>query len=332
MEAIHNHTDFPVLSPRSAKPPQGPGHLLVSVQSASERESSVAPKAATSWALEVPSTCSQAQHTTVIQASSALFSFRGNRANICFQLLAKLAVQARPCWVSSLHRTRCWGAETGGKDLPSKKKVLVAQLYPTLWYPLDCSSPGSSVHGILQAKILEWVAIPFSRVSSLPRDQIWVSRTAGRFFAIWGTREAPQNSNVREMNNFPFNLHERTPHIHLPTPRNPTQALQSSTWWFPKMITLLSSLTEHPGRSVSVLGWMKAEDYMVAGQGEWRSPSTHRRLRNADCVHKFSLNPCHWTRRSALTLPGRKKSQSPLPETPYQKHVRLQRKWAMSHR
>lgn len=60
MEAIHNHTDFPVLSPRSAKPPQGPGYLLVSVQSASERESSVAPKAASSWALEVPSTCSQA--------------------------------------------------------------------------------------------------------------------------------------------------------------------------------------------------------------------------------------------------------------------------------
>ena len=95
MEAIPNHTDFPVLSPRLAKPPQGPGHLLVSVQLASERESSVAPKAATSWALEVPSTCSRAQHTTVIQPSSALFSFRGNRANICFQLLAKLAVQAR---------------------------------------------------------------------------------------------------------------------------------------------------------------------------------------------------------------------------------------------
>ena len=63
-------------------------------------------------------------------------------------------------------------------------EVKVAQLYPTLLYPLDCSSPGSSVHGILQAKILEWVAIPFSRGSSLPRDQIWVSRTAGRFFAI----------------------------------------------------------------------------------------------------------------------------------------------------
>jgi len=44
---------------------------------------------------------------------------------------------------------------------------------------MDCSPPGSSVHGILQARILEWVAIPFSRASSQPRDQIWVSCIAG---------------------------------------------------------------------------------------------------------------------------------------------------------
>ena len=43
------------------------------------------------------------------------------------------------------------------------KKVLVAQLCPTLCNPMDCSAPGFSVHGILQARILEWVAIPFSR-------------------------------------------------------------------------------------------------------------------------------------------------------------------------
>ena len=55
--------------------------------------------------------------------------------------------------------------------------------------PVDCSLPGSSVHGILQARILEWVAIPFSR-SSLPRDWTWVSCTTGRFFTIWATREA----------------------------------------------------------------------------------------------------------------------------------------------
>ena len=51
--------------------------------------------------------------------------------------------------------------------------------------------PGSSVHGIPQARILEWVAIPFSRGSSQPRDWTWVSLIAGRFFTIWATREAP---------------------------------------------------------------------------------------------------------------------------------------------
>ena len=53
-----------------------------------------------------------------------------------------------------------------------------------------CSPPGSSVHGILQARILEWVAIPFSRVSVQPKDWNQVSCIAGRFFAIWATGEA----------------------------------------------------------------------------------------------------------------------------------------------
>ena len=54
---------------------------------------------------------------------------------------------------------------------------------------MNCSPPGSSVHGILQARILEWVAIPFSRRSFWPRDWTQVSCTAGRFFTIWVTRE-----------------------------------------------------------------------------------------------------------------------------------------------
>ena len=49
------------------------------------------------------------------------------------------------------------------------------QLCPTLCNPMDCSPPGSSVHGILQARILEWVAMPSSRGSSQPRDQTCVS-------------------------------------------------------------------------------------------------------------------------------------------------------------
>ena len=56
-----------------------------------------------------------------------------------------------------------------------------------LLLPMDCSSPGFSVHGISQARILEWVVIPFSRGSSQPRDQAWVSCIAGRFLTIWAT-------------------------------------------------------------------------------------------------------------------------------------------------
>ena len=68
--------------------------------------------------------------------------------------------------------------------------VLVTQSRPTLCNPLDCSLPGSSVLGILQARILEWVAIPFCRGSSQHRDRIQVSRTLGRLFTFWATREA----------------------------------------------------------------------------------------------------------------------------------------------
>ena len=66
----------------------------------------------------------------------------------------------------------------------------VVQSYPTLCDPLDCSPPGSSIHGILQARILEWVAISFSRGSSQPSDWTQVSHIAGRCFNLWATREA----------------------------------------------------------------------------------------------------------------------------------------------
>ena len=68
-------------------------------------------------------------------------------------------------------------------------KVTVAQPCLTLCNPMDCSLPGSSVHGILQARILEWLAIPFSRGSSQTRDWTQVSRIAGRFYTVWATRE-----------------------------------------------------------------------------------------------------------------------------------------------
>ena len=66
-----------------------------------------------------------------------------------------------------------------------KVKALVTQSCPTLCNSTEWSLPGFSVHGILQARVLEWVAITFSREFSQPRDWTRVSCIAGRFFIIW---------------------------------------------------------------------------------------------------------------------------------------------------
>ena len=66
----------------------------------------------------------------------------------------------------------------------------VAQSCPTLCDPMDCSPPSYSVHGILQARLLEWVAYPFSSGSSQPRNRTGVSCIAGGFFTKWAIREA----------------------------------------------------------------------------------------------------------------------------------------------
>ena len=65
-----------------------------------------------------------------------------------------------------------------------KVKVLVAQSCLILCDPMDCSLPGSSVHGIVQAKTLEWMDISFSWGSSKFRDQTWVSHIVGRIFTL----------------------------------------------------------------------------------------------------------------------------------------------------
>ena len=66
---------------------------------------------------------------------------------------------------------------------------MVTQLCLTLGDSMDCSLPGSSIHGIFQARILEWVAIFISRGSSPPRDQTRVSHIVGRRFTSWTTRK-----------------------------------------------------------------------------------------------------------------------------------------------
>ena len=65
----------------------------------------------------------------------------------------------------------------------------VAQSCPTLFHPMDCSLPGFSIHGIFQARILEWVTISFSRGSFRPRGWTQLSHIVGRRFTVWATRE-----------------------------------------------------------------------------------------------------------------------------------------------
>ena len=94
-----------------------------------------------------------------------------------------------------------WG---GGGDSPSEpnccrqmhiekcksESFSCSVLSDSLQTPLDCSLPGSSLHGILQTRILEWVDLPFSRGSFSPREWTQVSCIAGKFFSIWARREA----------------------------------------------------------------------------------------------------------------------------------------------
>ena len=80
--------------------------------------------------------------------------------------------------------------------------VLIRSIMSNSYDPMDHNLPGSSLHGISQARTLEWVAISFSRGSSLPRDQTLISCLAGRFFTTWQVPEAEQLSPKENLNVF----------------------------------------------------------------------------------------------------------------------------------
>ena len=88
--------------------------------------------------------------------------------------------------------------------VPQKRKESeVTQSCLTLCDPTDCSLPGSSIHGIFQARVLEWVAIPFSRGSSQPRDRTQVSHIVGRCFT-----QMLNFKSAFSLSSFTFYLHQ----------------------------------------------------------------------------------------------------------------------------
>ena len=116
-------------------------------------------------------------------------------------LAKELGRQGRPIYEQELRwEKRKWCMFNWNKESE------VAQSCQTLCDPMDCSLPSSSVHGILQARILEWVAISFSRRSSWPRDWTRVSCIEGRNFTVWAAREILFN--LKYLLNMQMRLHK----------------------------------------------------------------------------------------------------------------------------
>ena len=94
----------------------------------------------------------------------------------------------------------CIQLSSASESLKVKSESEVAQSCLTLCDSMDCSLPGSSIHGIFQARKLEWVAISSSRRSSRPRGWTQASRIVGRCITVWTTRE------VRKLTSSHFSL------------------------------------------------------------------------------------------------------------------------------
>ena len=115
---------------------------------------------------------------------------------------------------------------------------------------MDCSPPGSSVHGIFQARALEWVAISFSRGSSQPRDRTRVSHIAGRRFTVWATREAHFNFTLYVLPHPPPGGMEvsREKNLYWTEERGGHQSFLNSTgsWWKQCFLKVNFLYTDYP--------------------------------------------------------------------------------------
>ena len=148
--------------------------------------------------------------------------------------------------------------------------MLVVQSCLSFCDPMDCSLPGSSVHGFFQARILEWTAVSFTRGSSWPRDRPWVSCIPGRFSNIWATKQAHFICLVVSSVQFSHSVvsdslrpHE-SQHARPPCP-SPTPGVYSNpcplSWWC------------HPTISSSVVPFSCLQSFMHQGLFKWVSSS-----------------------------------------------------------
>ena len=147
-----------------------------------------------------------------------------------------------------------------------KVKAVVTRSCPTLCNPVDCSPPGSSVHGASQARIAEWVAISFSRVSSWPRDQTQIC-IAGRLFTTWANQGSPVISTLMLLLIWQQVL-ACSPELGDPWTRRSVELLTRMPWfspiWSPHVIwTFHSMLTAFWGsiRKCKGRSWRSLQDW-----------------------------------------------------------------------
>ena len=143
----------------------------------------------------------------------------------------------------------------------------VAQLCLTLCDLMDCTPLFSSVHGVVQERILEWVAIPFSRGSSWPRDRTQVSSIAGRFFIIWATREDPYEVIIPFKHSFAYSYNWNVSPTGLLT--MPSGSHRHIEEFEVKRFLYIHSFTQHFRSSIlPSLAWaLKISSWVGSGQG-----------------------------------------------------------------
>ena len=142
--------------------------------------------------------------------------------------------------------------------------MLVAQSCLTVCNPVDCRSPGFSVHGILHTRILEWVAMPFSRGSYRPRDQTWIFHKASRFFTIWATMDQFSSVTQSCLTLQPHGVQ----HARLPCP-SPTPGVYSNSCplnrWYHSTISSSVTLFSSCLQSFTASGSFQMSQFFASG-------------------------------------------------------------------
>ena len=163
-----------------------------------------------------------------------------------------------------------------------KAESEVTQSCLTLCNPMDCSLPRSSVHGIFQARVLEWVAISFSRGSSQPRDWTWVSCTAGRRFTTWATMEAPKKAEHWRIDAFELWCWRRLLRVPWTARRSSKSILKEISPGCSLEELMLKLKLQYFGHLMRRSGWF--EKILMLGKIEGRRRRGWRRMRWLDGI------------------------------------------------